>query len=70
MQTAAYYIEQGVRAARIGSLVTVASIAAELRKMTEDDRDIAEDIGCSLLCLHACRPACCLYPALNPEYAV
>jgi hypothetical protein len=58
MQMAACYLEQAVRAARIGSLVRVASVAAELRKMDEDDRDIAEDIRCSFMPA-ACRPACC-----------
>jgi hypothetical protein len=45
MQTAVYYIEQAEKATRIASLVTDESVAAELRKMAEDYRDIAEDLG-------------------------
>jgi hypothetical protein len=44
MHTMTYYREQAEKAERLASLVTDDAMAAELRKMAEDYRDIAEDI--------------------------
>jgi hypothetical protein len=44
MQEAAYYIAQAEKADRLASLVTDKAVGAELTKMAEDYRDIAEDI--------------------------
>jgi hypothetical protein len=44
MQSAAYYIEQAQKAARLASQVTDTAAAAALAKMAKDYRDIAEDL--------------------------
>jgi hypothetical protein len=44
MQAVSYYLEQAERAERLASLVTDKAIEAELRKMAQDYRDIAQDL--------------------------